>query len=130
MRSCRAERGYTLIEVLVAMTILAMAMTVLFRVFSGGLRNVGVAGDYAQAVAIAESQLAAADGAELAPGVERGAVADRFAWTRAVTQLDLPGIAAGSVAAYEVIVTVEWYQNGRTREVRLDSILLESGGPG
>lgn len=130
MGSCRAEKGYTLIEVLVAMTILAMAMTVLFRVFSGGLRNVGIAGDYARAVAIAESQLAAADGTRLAPGVEQGAIADRYEWTRAVRQLEVAGTRTSGVSAYEVNVTVAWEQNGRARQVTLSSVLLESGGPG
>ena len=130
MGSCRAEKGYTLIEVLVAMTILAMAMTVLFRVFSGGLRNVGIAGDYARAVAIAESQLAAADGTRLAPGVEQGAIADRYEWTRAVRQLEVADTRTSGVSAYEVNVTVAWEQNGRARQVTLSSVLLESGGPG
>ena len=130
MNSRRADRGYTLIEVLVAMTILAMVMTVLFRVFSGGLRNVGIAGDYAQAVAIAESQLAAAHSGTLSPGTERGAVANRFAWTRAVRQFDVTDSHPANVAAYQVNVTVAWDQSGRTREVNLSSVLLDSGGPG
>ena len=39
------SNGYTLIEVLVAFTILALALTVLLRIFSGGLRNVSVSSD-------------------------------------------------------------------------------------
>ena len=53
------QSGYTLIEVLVAFMILALALTVLMRIFSGGLRNVSVSSDYAVATLIAESRLAA-----------------------------------------------------------------------
>ena len=56
----RHSRGYTLVEVLVAFVILAMALSVLLRIFSGGVRNVGVSSDYAKAVLIAESRLATA----------------------------------------------------------------------
>ena len=51
------QGGYSLIEVLVAFVILAMALTVLLRIFSGGLRNVDAATDYAQAVVIANAQM-------------------------------------------------------------------------
>jgi len=54
------QSGYTLIEVLVAFMILALALTVLLRIFSGGLRNVSVSSDYAIATLIAESRLAGA----------------------------------------------------------------------
>ena len=40
------QRGYSLIEVLVAFTILAMALTVLLKIFSAGLRNVDAASEY------------------------------------------------------------------------------------
>jgi len=50
-------QGYSLIEVLVAFTILALTLTVLFRIFSGGLRNVDAAADYAMAVLVAEGKL-------------------------------------------------------------------------
>ena len=56
----RRSRGYTLVEVLVAFVIMAMALTVLLRIFSGGVRNVALSSDYAKAVLIAESRLATA----------------------------------------------------------------------
>jgi len=53
------QQGFSLIEILVAFVILAMSLTVIFRIFSGGLRNVALSEDYAQAVLVAESQLSA-----------------------------------------------------------------------
>ena len=83
MLARRRSRGYTLIEVLVAFVILAMALTVLLRIFSGGVRNVAVSSDYAKAVLIAESRLATAGIDDtLAPGETDGIENGRFRWTR------------------------------------------------
>ena len=70
------SRGYTLVEVLVAFVILAMTLTVLLRIFSGGVRNIAVSADYARAVLIAESQLAAAGIDEPFHAGETGGIED------------------------------------------------------
>lgn len=51
-------QGFSLLEVLVAFTILGIALTVLMQVFSTGLRNITVGEDYTRAVLLAESRLA------------------------------------------------------------------------
>ena len=56
----KRSRGYTLVEVLVAFMIMALALTVLLRIFASGVRNVSVSSEYAQAVLIGESRLATA----------------------------------------------------------------------
>ena len=120
--------GYTLVEVLVAFVILAMALTVLLQIFSGGLRSVSISSDYARAVAIAESQLAEAGVAEaLRPGQELGDTDSKFTWTRTVTErLPVPGSVNTSsfVKAYNVTVSVEWANAGRIRQVNLSTTRL------
>ena len=54
----RASAGFSLIEVLVAFVILALTLSVIMRIFSGGLRNVALAEDYSRAALLAESRLA------------------------------------------------------------------------
>lgn len=123
-----ASRGYTLIEVLVAFMILAMALTVLFRIFSGGVRNVAVSADYSRAVLIAESQLAAAGLDEtLYAGDTSGVEDDRFAWTRSVTPyLPSPGYSSPvkDLKAWHVTVTVEWPHGNGHRSFDLSTVRL------
>jgi len=132
MRIAIAEtgvRGYTLIEVLVAMTILAMALVVLMRIFSGGLNAVRVAGDYAGAVVLAESRLAAAGVSEpLAEGETQGRH-DRFAWTQVVARYEPEGVADWPVPAYQVDVVIEWPGPTGTRSLDLTTVKLERPTP-
>ena len=128
MKTDRRFQGYTLIEVLVAMTILAMSLTVLFRIFSTGLLNVDASAGYARAVIVAETQLAAIGlDAELRQGQTEGSVKDRFYWSRTVENYVLTGQSGSQesvVSAFRVTVTVEWDQSGRTRQASLSSVRL------
>jgi general secretion pathway protein I len=135
MRSDRRQSGYTLIEVLVAFMILTLALTVLLRIFSGGLRNVSVSSDYATATLIAESRLAAAGiDIPLRPGETSGTEGERFEWTVSVQDYQpWPGYrsAARGLDAYRVTVTVEWPNGDKTRSVDLSTVrLLTVGGIG
>jgi general secretion pathway protein I len=126
------QSGYTLIEVLVAFMILALALTVLMRIFSGGLRNVSVSSDYAMATLIAESRLAAAGiDTPLKPGETAGTEGERFQWTVSVQDYEpWPGYrsAAKDVDAYHVTVTVEWPHGDNTRRVGLSTVRLVTAG--
>lgn len=107
----RACRGFSLLEVLVAFVILALVLAVLMRIFSGGLRNIGAAERYSQAVAIAESKLAAVGvDAPLAEG-QNADTQDGYAWQTSVQRYDgdLQLIEGGQlIDLYRVEVTVSW----------------------
>lgn len=124
----RRSRGYTLIEVLVAFMIMALALTVLLRIFSGGVRNVGVASGYAEAVLIGESRLATAGIDEtLAPGETSGVEGDGFHWTRRVTRYEPAVNYATQVKgtrAYFVTVTVTWPNGDKERSIDLSTVKL------
>jgi len=109
-RSCR---GFSLLEVLVAFIVLALALGVLMRIFSGGLGNIGTAEHYSRAVAIAESQLAAV-GVEspLAEGESTGGAEPGYTWRTSVQRYDAgaPPLedAGAPVDLYQVEVAVNW----------------------
>ena len=66
-RSRRAPRGFTLLEVILALTILAGAMAVLGEVSRLALRNAAAARDLARAQLLAESKLAEIEAGITAP---------------------------------------------------------------
>jgi len=55
--SSQAQAGFTLLEVLVALSILGIALTVILQVFSADLRNIKAAADYDEAAAKAAARM-------------------------------------------------------------------------
>ena len=126
MRS--ANRGMTLIEVLVAFVILALAMGVILQIFSGGMRNARLAEGYSRAVFLAESQLAAV-GLEqaLTVGEVSGQVNPDLRWRVNISPLDDGGASAQlatPMQLYQVHVTVSWVDEGRQRQIEFGSLRL------
>ena len=124
----RQCKGYTLIEVLVAMMILAMSLTVIFRIFSGGLNKISIASDYARAVIVAESVLAAAGHTEiLRTGELSGDLFEKYRWVRTVAPYRPPGEQSYDELAlnvYRVSVVVEWPANQGNRSLNLSTLKL------
>lgn len=124
----KRARGYSLIEALVAMMIVALALTVLMRLFSGGLQGLAVSTDYARAVVVAESQLAAAGSVDaLAVGEINGADG-KYRWTQKVeeySETESAEVATLPVMAYRVTIAVDWKDSGRTRSLNLSTLKLD-----
>ncbi len=56
-RLLKERSGFTLLEILVALALLATTMTVVFQLFSGSLRNVSASEDYVSAAVEGEMAL-------------------------------------------------------------------------
>ena len=120
-------RGFTLIEVLVAFAILAVALGVLIQVFSTGLRNARVAEAYTTATLYAESMLAAVGVEEpLAAGETSGDFDERFRWRLDVQPYEIPDSdnEAAVGRAFRVVVTVSWGDEDDPRNVTLTTLRL------
>lgn len=109
----RRERGFSLLEILVAFVILALAMGVIMRLFSGALGNIGRAEHHAHAVAVAASVLAGL-GVEtpLAEGELSGDDGQGYRWQARISRYAEASAALDAAAMptllYQVDLTVRW----------------------
>ncbi len=106
------ERGFTLLEVLVALAILSIAIVVMLQLFAQGLRLLKVAGDYQQAVLLADQK--AREVESVREGVESGQEGE-FRWERRATVVpvseDLTVLSLTPVRLFRVSVEVRWSGN-------------------
>jgi general secretion pathway protein I len=115
-----SQRGFTLLEVLVALVILALTVVALLQLGAQGLRLVKLSGDYQDAALLADRLARGAETA--AEGVETG-VEGPLAWERRVAEVTIPDeLAAPDGPAPRLLaltVTVRW---GPTRSLQLASL--------
>jgi general secretion pathway protein I len=126
-------KGFTLLEVIIALIIAGMAAMILFEATGSGLHATQTAARYDQAIVRAKSRLAAAtQGTRLVPGDWRGDDGGGFRWrlrvaplaTASVRPIGLGGPRGGAsfpVVLYTVSVWIGWNDGGTGREVHLET---------
>jgi len=132
------ERGYTLIEVLVAFSVLALALTLLLGTLSGATRQVRWSADAGRAALHAQSLLAQAGvGEPLVPGSRQGELdAGRYRWLLEVepwTDPQLPPSPMSDPFAAQMMalrLTLEWGEGGPGERLQVESLRLVAAGEG
>jgi len=124
----KAGRGFSLLEVLVALTVLVLVFGALFKIFGTGLRAATVSERYSHATLIAQSrlaELAAAD--ELVEGVHYSDEDGDYRWQSTVVPYleseSLP-FEELTVVPWTVTVEVTWGEGEQLRSVALSTLLL------
>ncbi len=121
-RARRRQRGYSLLEILVAFAIMAFALTALYRASGGSVNVLSETGRRQRAVVIAESLLALRDSVPAAGWSESGESAG-FVW-RVDTSPYATGLSGPEIPSlHRVVVEVGWNDGGRGRQIRLVSLL-------
>jgi len=124
-----SSRGFTLLEVLVALTTLAVAIVALMQLSSQGLRLLHLSDDYQQAVVVADRVARATDVFE--EGAEAGQEG-RFRWERRLRLVPVPEEltpgAGPPLRLYTLSVVVRWDRN-RTLELASLRTVAERPGP-
>ena len=126
------QQGFSLLEILIAFAILALSLSILLRIFSGGVNNAVVAEDYTIAVQIAES-LMAKTGVDtpLVAGESAGEENGHYRWRISIIPYlpdpETVDIKALKVLLFKVEVTVNWGDIGESeRQVQLSTLKLTS----
>ena len=119
----RIQRGFSLLEVLVAFAILALTLGVLMNIFSGGLRNLGDGQQYTRAVLYAQSKLSEIGITQpFVPGEITGEFIGGYRWSARTTPVALsPG---SNLSLYQVDVTVKWGEGSAQRAVSLHTLKI------
>ncbi len=121
------SRGFTLLEVLVALTILGLAIVTLLQLSSQGLRLLSLSDDYQQAVLVADRVARSTD--TLREGVVGGREG-RFLWERRVALVpvakELTPDAGPQPRLYALSVAVRW---GSNRALELASLRAVAEAP-
>lgn len=129
-----AQKGFTLLEVLVAFTLLALLFAALFHVFAGGLAVTRIGESQSRAVLLANSKLAeiSADYG-IGPGGHSGVFdlnesqGPRYRWRAELSRYgeDSLGRAdGGELVPYTVEIEVSWEADRGLRTLTLSSLVL------
>jgi general secretion pathway protein I len=125
------ERGFTLIEVLVALLVLATTVVAALQLLGGGLRLARAAGDHTGAALLASAVLAELEPGPLQEGTTEGD-SPPYRWTRrialepALVPLEPDSHEAVGLRLARVSVDVRW---GSGRHVELVTLRAWRPGP-
>lgn len=117
-----SQRGFTLLEVLVAFVITALALGALYPIYVKGAAALDLARDYPLALSIAQSKLAEAT---LPDVPQQGRELDRFDWnlsTQTYINVSLDDVSSLSYTLLLVEVSVRWRNRGKTHETALQTL--------
>ena len=124
------QQGFSLLEILIAFSILALSLGILLKIFSAGVNTAEVAEDYTAAVQIAES-LMAKTGLEtpLQAGQDSGLENEKYNWQVTVSPFafnpENVDTSTIPVVLFKVKVVVSWENdNADDRLVELTTLKL------
>jgi general secretion pathway protein I len=126
-RQLFSTKGFTLIEVVVAMAILAIGLTVIIELFSGGLRLARTSMEYTKAVHYAHTKMEEIGAKQtMEEGNEEGEFDDAFHWQVETKKVDLvPGEHGPDfkppAELFQVKVNVLWKSGSKERSTGIES---------
>ena len=117
-------RGFTLLEVLVALAILGVAVVASIQGFAQGLRLLKLAGDHQDAMMVADQKLR--EVVDPSEGTEEG-TETRFRWKRTVERVATPELVTATRptppwTVYQIDVHVQWDDRREVHLVTLRTI--------
>ena len=119
----RKQNGFSLLEAMVAISILGIALGGLYSAASGATRNVRADERYAFAVELGRSLLADNVQVPKSGFSDNGVAAGGFKWSVATRPAPLGRSGLDEGALQEIEIIVSWADGLRDRRIRLDSVV-------
>jgi len=129
-RSVRRQ-GFTLIEVVIALAILGMGLTVIIELFSGGLRLGRASAEYTRAVNYARMKMEEiAMKPNIQEGTEEGEFDPIYSWQVGIKKMDLLSLGKDRtltppVELFQVKVNVLWKSGSKERSALFETYRTE-----
>jgi general secretion pathway protein I len=113
------RRGFTLLEMLVATVVMAVAVSGLMSALSTSMRNAARLTDYDRASLMARSKM---DELIAQPRLPRSTILEGPGWRAKVTPFEmLPGAQPGSAILDRIELEVSWISGGQRKTFTLES---------
>jgi general secretion pathway protein I len=121
------NRGFTLIEVVVALAVLSIGMVVIIELFSGGLRIGRTSAEYTRAVNFARFRMEEISAnATIDEGTEQGRFDDHYRWQTQVKRVPFLPVDSNSdfrppVDFYQVRISILWQSGSKEKSINIES---------
>jgi type II secretion system protein I len=115
-----SSKGFTLLEILVALAILATAVTIIFQLFSAGLRNIAVSEDVVSAAVRAEAKMREVlSNEELTENSWTETTTDGYTFAVNITEALQQKTDSLPVQVLQIDLAVTWTKNSKERSLHL-----------
>ena len=115
-----SNKGFTLLEILVALAILATAVTIIFQLFSAGLRNIAVSEDVVSAAVRAEAKMREVlSNEELIENSWTESTTDGYTFAVNITEALQEKTDSLPVQVLQIDLAITWTKNSKERSLRL-----------
>jgi general secretion pathway protein I len=119
----RRHSGFSLLEMVVAIAILALSLGALYQAISGATRNVRTGEKYAYGVELARSLLADNNLIAVSGVNKKGETEGGFNWAVQSLPVELPSSTLPRDALHKLEVTVSWQDGVKRRQFVLHSVV-------
>lgn len=118
----RNDKGFTFLEIIVALTVLATAILALVQLLSGGMNQATQADRYLTGVYLAQQKLAELELDNFPAESQQGEFSESgdYQWQLTVAPYDSPTNDAGAnIQVQKIAMRVFWQDNGQEKEIEL-----------
>lgn len=122
-----SNNGFTLIEILVAMSILAISLVVILQLFSGGLKSSRLSEEYTRAIFHAKEKMEEVlIPKELSEGELQGEFEDSFRWKSETVRIEDPEEDDKKLpfTMFKIKIDVMWDEGDKERRFEISTIKI------